>query len=581
MVAECAAAYIARPMNRRDLLQSVAAASIATAGGFFVAENPAKAADKRYAEIFAQLDRYIEQFMRDMNAPGMTLVLADRDGTLRAANYGLGNLEARTTVKPDELFQIGSISKSVVGLCLMQLRDEGKLDVQRPIVEYLPWFKIESAFAPITVHHLLTHSSGLPSSWEPFLSDPSQRHRAVHAPGEHFHYNNMAWATLGYLAESLDGRELPAIIRARVLEPLEMTGSEPVITLDVRDRFVKSYSAFQNDRPLPRKGRLCEAPAIVITSGAGCVASTARDMGNYIRMIANRGVGPRGRLISEESFQLFSASHVKLEEGATAGYGYGLFVDQLDGHPSLRHTGGMVSFMSSMMIEMDHGIAAFASINAQQGYRPTPVVQYALQLLGASRDGKALPSLPAADSPANIENAADYAGMFKSGERSLEFVAESGKLFLAHKGARVAIEKSDSPDRFVILHRDFDRYLLLFGRKDAKDPKTQVVEAAWGPDWYTNAAYSGPKEYEHPKAWAPYVGHYRNESAWAGSLRIVARKGQLFADGVIPLERAAGDMFYFRDEPHSPEWISFGEVINGRCMRIKISGGDAWRVAAD
>ena len=210
-----------------------------------------------------------------------------------------------------------------MGLCLLQLCDEGKLDVQRPIVDYLPWFKIESAFAPITVHHLLTHSSGLPSSWEPFLSDPSQRHRAVHAPGEHFHYNNMAWATLGHLAETLDGRELPAIIRARILEPLEMTESEPVITLDVRDRFVKNYSAFRNDRPLARNGRLCEAPAIVITSGAGCVASTARDMGNYIRMIASRGVGPRGRLVSEKSFELFSTSHVRLDDESAAGYGYG------------------------------------------------------------------------------------------------------------------------------------------------------------------------------------------------------------------------------------------------------------------
>ena len=580
MVAECPAEYIARPMNRRDLLQSVAAASIATAGGFFVAETPVSAADKRYTDVFPQLDRYVEQFMREMNAPGMTLVLADRDAVLRVASYGLGNLEARTAVKPGELFQIGSISKSVVGLCLMQLRDEGKLDLQRPIVEYLPWFKIESAFAPITVHHLLAHSSGLPSSWEPFLSDPSQRHRAAHAPGEHFHYNNMAWATLGHLAETLDGRELPAIIRARVLEPLEMTESEPVITLEVRDRFVKNYAAFQNDRPLPRKGRLCEAPAIVITSGAGCVASTGRDMGNYIRMIANRGVGPRGRLISEESFALFSSSHVKVEEGATAGYGYGLFVDQLDGHPLLRHTGGMVSFMSSMMIEMDHGIAAFASINAQQGYRPSPVVQYALQLLGASRDGKALTPLPAANSPTSVENAADYAGRFKSADRSLEIVAETGNLFLVHQGTRVALEKSDSPDRFVVMHRDFDRYLLVFGRSDANDPKSPVVEVAWGPDWYTNAAYTGPKEFEYPKEWAPYLGHYRNESPWAGSIRIVARKGQLFADGVTPLEPAAGDVFYFRDEPHSPEWISFGEVINGRCMRIKISGGDAWRVAA-
>ena len=115
MVAECPAAYIARPMNRRDLLQSVAAASIASAAGFFVAESPVGRPTSATAGVFPQLDRYVAQFMREMNPPAMTLVLADRDGVLRVVNYGFGNLEARAAVKPGELFQIGSISKSVVG----------------------------------------------------------------------------------------------------------------------------------------------------------------------------------------------------------------------------------------------------------------------------------------------------------------------------------------------------------------------------------------------------------------------------------------------------------------------------------
>src|SRR5262249_14734763 len=153
----------------------------------------------------------------------------------------------------------------------------------------------------------------------PFLSCPTDTHRAVHAPGEHFHYNNMAYETLGYLAETLDGRQLPEIIRARILQPLEMTATEPVITLDMRERLVKSYSPFQADRPLPRDGRLCEAAGIVVTGGAGCVASTPGDMGKYVRMIANKGVGPRGRLISEKSFELYTTSHIEAEGGPGVG----------------------------------------------------------------------------------------------------------------------------------------------------------------------------------------------------------------------------------------------------------------------
>ena len=170
-----------------------------------------------------------------------------------------------------------------------------------------------------------------------------------------------------------------------------MTHSEPVITLDVREKFAKNYYAFQSDRPYPRFGRLSEAPAIIITEGAGCVASTPRDMGAYVQMIANHGNGPKGRLMSEESFALFSKPHIKAEEfGPTASYGYGIAVDKLQDHTILRHTGGMVSFASALQVDIDEGVGAFASINAMQGYRPNPVDQYAIQLMRAQREGKPL-----------------------------------------------------------------------------------------------------------------------------------------------------------------------------------------------
>src|SRR5690606_5840411 len=100
----------------------------------------------------------------------------------------------------------------------------------------------------------------------------------------------------------------------------------------------------------------------------------------------------------KESFELFTKAHIEAKEfGPTASYGYGLAVDTLDGHKVVRHTGGMVSFMSSLLVDLDSGVGAFASINAQQGYRPTAVTQYAVQLMSAQRANKALPSVPAAN----------------------------------------------------------------------------------------------------------------------------------------------------------------------------------------
>ncbi len=397
-------------VTRRTFLNvsgQVIAAAVAT--HFFVLESRTQEAKSKYADCFKQLDAFVEQYMREMNSPGMTLVMADREGVQRVATYGFADREQHAAVKPEQLFEIGSISKSFVANCLLQLRQEGKLDLHKPIVEYLPWFRIESSFAPITTHHLLSHSSGLPGNGPLFLADPAAKHRAANPPGERFHYCNTAFTALGHLVWTLDGQPLSEVFRRRVFGPLGMTETSGVISLDIREKFAKNYSVFQSDRPYPRQGRLSEAPAIMSSDGAGCVASTPHDMGLYIQMIANHGQGPKSPLLSGESFSLFSQPHIKAEEfGPTASYGYGIAVDTLDNHKILRHTGGMVSFASSMHVDIDDGVGAFASINAMQGYRPNPVAQYAMQLMRAKRASTSFPAPPLVDSAMEIKNASDY-----------------------------------------------------------------------------------------------------------------------------------------------------------------------------
>ena len=85
-----------------------------------------------------KLDGYVAEYMPAMNAPGLTFGLTDTEKTLRTAAYGYANVELRTAVTTDHLFQIGSITKSFVALVLLQMRDEGKLDLDKPVLDYLP-----------------------------------------------------------------------------------------------------------------------------------------------------------------------------------------------------------------------------------------------------------------------------------------------------------------------------------------------------------------------------------------------------------------------------------------------------------
>jgi hypothetical protein len=280
-------------------------------------------------------------------------------------------------------------------------------------------------------------------------------------------------------------------------------------------------------------------------------------------------------VVSPEGFTKFMARHQSAEHfGPGAAYGYGIANDQLDGHLRLRHTGGMVSFASALEVDLDAGCGVFASINAMQGYRPRPVAEYALRLMRAVREGKPLPAVPAPAPSWRVEGAAAYAGRYANaaGSRTLEVVASGDRLELLHRGQRVTLEPSlGAPDAFNVLHEDFALFPLLFGRASAA-PGAPVVSASFGEHCHFGSAYAGPRTFDTPAAWSAYPGEYRNEDPWIGSRRIVIREGRLWMDGLIPLEPAADGKFFLRDEPDSPEWVSFREAADGKSVAMMLSG---------
>ena len=166
--------------------------------------------------VFARLDDYIARHMRETGAPGMTLALANREGLIRASTYGYADTKAGLRVVPETMFEIGSVSKSFVGLLLLQLRDEGKLDFNKPIIEYLPWLKINSKFESITTHHVVSHSGGLPG--QPLLLDALLGELWTgYAPGKRFLYSNTGYNILGFLIEAIDKRSFADSMRTRLL----------------------------------------------------------------------------------------------------------------------------------------------------------------------------------------------------------------------------------------------------------------------------------------------------------------------------------------------------------------------------
>lgn len=571
---------MSKTFSRRNFL-SITAKSAATvaayssiqshAGTFVVASIIPDAAQTRataLAPAFAHLDEFVVRHMAETGAPGMTLAIANREGPLRIATYGYADSKSAARVKPETMFQIGSISKSFVAIALLQLHSEGKLDLNKPVVEYLPWLKINSKFAPVTTHHILSHQAGLPGA--PLLLDALLADLwTAYAPGNRFLYSNTGYNILGFLIEAVDKRPFADSIRLRLLEPLGMTASSPVISNEIRRRMAVGYEPFNDDRPFVPRGPLAEAPWIEMDMSAGSIASTPLDMASYIRMLLNRGALTKGRLLADEAFNLFIKPQVKAPfRGEEASYGYGLWISEIEGHTRLRHTGGMVAFSSSIDADITAGVGAFASVNANlRGYRPVAVTRYVIDLLNASMAQKSWPAFPPPPpASSQIKNAADYAGTFTSLDgKKLVLTGEGEQLFLMHGNEKIGLHRAGQ-DLFVVQHPTYALFLLGFKRENER-----VVEAFHGSDWYAGQNYAGPRKFESPKEWEGFVGHYHSDSPWYGDTRIVLRKGQLFSDGVQPLVPRSGGRFSVGD-PEGPDWISFESIVAGQAMRLNLSG---------
>jgi CubicO group peptidase (beta-lactamase class C family) len=562
-------------LNRRAFLRGAGQTAAAlTAAGLLPME--ATAAQPLPAHVEPTLAEFIVRYMQVMGAPGLTLALTHADGAATEAGFGLSDIDKKLPVTTAMLFQIGSISKSFCALALLQMRDEGKLDLQKPILDYLPWLPIDTPYGAITVHHLLTHTSGLPGNVPLFPADRNARILQGFKPGSQFHYCNLGFEILGCLASQLDGRAYNAVLQTRLLDPLGMTASHGFISNAIRSQESESYVIRRDDLSGTHGAQLSVAPRAVFTNAAGCIVATPADMNRYMAMLLARGKGPHGRIVSEESFTLFSTPYIAADEfGPGAQYGYGIAVDTLNGHKLLRHTGGMESFASSIQVDLDGGVGAFASINAMQGYRPNPVTRYAIEIMRAEAEKKPLPQPDPLTDPLEIADAADYAGAYSGESGPVQVVAEGKALYVVSGSARIRLARAGG-DAFVATDETWQAYPWVFGREKPSSAAgtAKVSELMYGPKWYTNAAYTGPQSFATPKNLAAYVGLY---DSGTDGLEAYLSKGSLIVGGVA-LEPLGEGLFRFSDEPNNPETIEFRYVIDGHAQIAILSGESMQRI---
>lgn len=543
----------------------------------------------RYADAVARIARDAPEAMRRQHAPGMALALTDRTNTIAVLAFGDADVAAHRPVTPATRFGIGSITKSMTSIALLQARDRGAFDPRAPVTRYLPWFSVRTKWRPITGHDLLTHTSGLPDGGLGYgaPTDVTMLRDADtgFAPGTHWSYSNVGYETLGEIVSAIDRRPWSDVVHDGVLARTGMTASATDWAFGTLASAATGYLPREDDRiPDPRAWNLAPVPFTEFTDAAGSVLSTPGDMAKYARMILRGGVADGGRrVISPASYRLLTTA------AATAGgnvpglyqkYAYGLAVHDLDGDTVVGHTGGTTPYTACMEADLTTGFAAVALTNVGDiADRPCAIVEHALRTLRASTHGKPLPSLPAAPDLAQVMNARAFAGTYRTASRDAAITV------VAPERDRLAVMAGGTahpllPTGGGLFWTDVPRFRLS-GLRFIADPKAhRANELVAGGRWYATPAYRGPTAFPHPAAWDTYAGHYRYPGAhpYDPALRIQLVKGALVIDDGTPLVPLADGSFRIGADAWGAERLRFDTVVGGRAQRVSYTGVALYRV---
>jgi CubicO group peptidase (beta-lactamase class C family) len=326
-------------------------------------------------ELEAFLDGVFAVLLDAHHIPGATVAVVKDGELLFAKGYGYADLEKRKPVDPDKtLFRIASVSKLLTWTAVMQLAEQGKVNLSEDINTYLTDFKIPDTYPePITLAHLMTHTAGFeerfintfshgPEGLEPlgvFLA--TNMPARVRPPGELAAYSNYGASLAGYIVEEVSGIPFEEYVEEHIYTPLEMHHSTfrqplpPELAPDMAVGYTYENGVYRAEEFL-----------YDINAPAGSMSATATDMAKFMIAHLQDGRYVDTRILNESTAKEMHRQHFT-HDPRINGMCYGFIEGNYNNQRIIYHTGGLIYFKSLLMLLPEQDVGLFVSFNSPDG----------------------------------------------------------------------------------------------------------------------------------------------------------------------------------------------------------------------
>ena len=360
---------------KKHFLEALAIAGMLAWGGKTIVKAHSVKSSRR-ATSYQAVDDYIEREMSRLKIPGISLAIVEGDQIVYERGFGRARPGGETPA-PQTPFLIGSLTKSITALAVMQLVEAGKVELDLPVQHYLPWFRVADsrASAQMSVRHLLNQTSGLPTSAGDLeLTDFDDRPDATerqaralaslklaHPVGSAVEYANMNYNLLGLIIEAASGESYAEYIQEHILTPLDM-----------HHTYISRDKAKQNGLAMGHQywfGFPFAAPDLPIPHGSlpsGWLISSAEDMARYLIVHLNSGRYLDVQILSSAGIDVLHQGVLDYRRmGVSAGkYAMGWFDGEIGQTHIVWHSGTVPDFGAFMALLPEQNKAVILLFNS-------------------------------------------------------------------------------------------------------------------------------------------------------------------------------------------------------------------------